>query len=353
MNDDDIDIKNPRQLQQPHLEVQHREHHQEKDQRHSDHLAADDDLDDDDNTNEDDEHDIRQRIRELSKRIDNDLFLEEEDDDNNIDRNHCQSKKTTTTTSTTDPKQQQQQRSVTEQPSTPTPSSSSPPPTRTKKSATMTTTSVATHDIDPNSWRGRTRRVLLCQLGWDHDTFVWSLRLSIGLTIASLFVLVQPAGYVYPEGIWVFITVAVVNSNPRTDVATVFKTCYRRIQGTTYSSALGLLVGYMSFVIYESTDNDRTAQAIFMCVAVAVYGFVHSYVIDRIGLRNSYSTTLAGFTFGVSLFGFLNHGRPWLSGTMRVVNIFIGITLSCVIAVTVFPFPTQTMVQQNVRSLSN
>jgi Aluminium activated malate transporter len=319
----------------------------------------------DDDDDDDVEQDIRKRIHELSKRIDDDLFLEkngdaaggriagdhtqqEEDDNCSDERNPSkQSKNKTavataaaTTTATNIARHLETRKETSEQPSPRTP----------KKTATSTTTTATA--IDPDSWYGRARRVVLCQLGWDRDTFVWSLRLSIGLTIASLFVLLDPtSGFVYPEGIWVYITVAIVTWQPRTDVATVFTKCVRRLQGTAYSATLGVLVGYISYVIYQSTGQNRTAQALFIGGAVAVYGFVHSYIVDRIGLRDSYATTLASFTFGLALFGFLDHDQPWLSGTMRVVNVIVGIILSCVIAVTVFPLSTQTMVQQNVKKL--
>jgi hypothetical protein len=193
---------------------------------------------------------------------------------------------------------------------------------------------------------------ILSLFQWNRNAFIAALRLSIGLTLSSLFVIVPiPAttlGTSYPQGIWVFITVGMTAWQPRMDRATVFKKCWQRILGTFYSALLGMVAGYISLVIEESFGT-AAAQRTYMGISVAIYAFVHGYIVDKIGLRSCYVTTLGNFTFGLALFGFLEEDQPWLIGTFRVVNIMIGIIICMLVAVTVFPLSTKGMLEQMVK----
>jgi len=181
------------------------------------------------------------------------------------------------------------------------------------------------------------------------SSFIFALRICVNVSLASLFHLIRffPSNNdIWPDAIWIYVTVTIVSWQPRIDTAAVLRKTVDRTVGTVVGSILGLAIGFLSLVF-----NDLQGQSIFLGFMVGLHGFVYPYVCDRMGLREQYPASLGLWTFGIVVFGFYNGNeldQPWQPGVYRVVNILIGCVISCVTALVVWPVSTRQLFVQDV-----
>jgi uncharacterized membrane protein YccC len=99
----------------------------------------------------------------------------------------------------------------------------------------------------------------------------FGLRLSIVLTLSSLFVLVESPEKDdrYPQGSWVYVSALMVSWFPSMDVASVAQKTFQRILGTIMGAILGLCFGSLSSLIHS-----YTGQAVFIGFSIATVTFV-------------------------------------------------------------------------------
>ena len=140
----------------------------------------------------------------------------------------------------------------------------------------------------------------------DRDAFHFGIRMSVCLTVSSLFVLAQApeeAGR-FHEGMWVLITVLFVCWFPTLDVASVLEKSVQRLLGTLVGAGLGLACGFLSLVVREA--YGIRAQAICLGTFIALVSFVVcSYAVrTRVGQAKlietkNYATILCMLTYNL------------------------------------------------------
>mmetsp|Transcript_11021 Transcript_11021/g.19529 ORF Transcript_11021/g.19529 Transcript_11021/m.19529 type:complete len:154 (+) Transcript_11021:264-725(+) len=90
----------------------------------------------------------------------------------------------------------------------------------------------------------------------DQDAILFGIRMSVCLTVSSLFVLVQvPSdGEVgrFPEGMWVLITVLFVCWFPTMDAASVLEKSFQRLMGTLVGAGIGMACGFLSVEVKKA-----------------------------------------------------------------------------------------------------
>jgi len=158
------------------------------------------------------------------------------------------------------------------------------------------------------------------------DAFYFGVRMSVCLTISSLFVLVQAPSdkHHFPEGMWVLITVLFVCWFPTLDAASVLEKSIQRLIGTLIGASLGLLCGFVS--IFFADRFGVHAQAISIVVQLAIVSFsACSYAVKKKFLpRYNYSVILLILTYAICLMPFYSVVPNWRRSIFRIVNVIIG-----------------------------
>jgi Fusaric acid resistance protein-like len=216
------------------------------------------------------------------------------------------------------------------------------------------TTSRNSHAADPGGAPTATSRfkagrlkTLLC--GASVETLVFSFRVSVSVTIASLFLLAFPTSNPWPDPVWILFTCIFVTWQPSIDAGTAFKKFIERLGGTVFGAALAFGVGYISLAVGSVQD-----QAVFLGFVFAVEGFLYPYLAHQLGYRNSYGALVGSLTFAIALFAFYDpkgDDPPWFTPLYRVLNVLIGCVIGAVVSVSVYPVSTRTLLLRNVLGL--
>lgn len=194
-------------------------------------------------------------------------------------------------------------------------------------------------------------------LHFDRDSIQFGVRMSVCLTISSLFSLAQIPGEDggFQQGMWVAITVLFVCWFPSLDAASVAEKSGQRLAGTLVGAALGLGCGFLSLGVRGG--RGVRAQAVFLggCVAgvsFAVTSFATARVGGRAGRlveRKSYATVLCLLTFTIALMPFYDASdRPWEKALYRVRNVLLGCVLGVALSCAVFPRPTVSILDAKI-----
>jgi len=190
----------------------------------------------------------------------------------------------------------------------------------------------------------------------DLDAVVFGLRLSLVLTLASLFVILphnEGADSVIPESVWVYITVCLCSYFPDTlDAASVVKKVFQRMLGTSLGAVLGLGVG---FLFLNPVDDVRIRGLVLGCTVAVLsflWGFVSVLTIDSMR-EYSYAVLLTAATFGIVVVPFYtdhSEDRVWAKGAWRIANVLIGCFISALGAFLVCPKSTRISIERVLES---
>jgi uncharacterized membrane protein YccC len=158
------------------------------------------------------------------------------------------------------------------------------------------------------------------------DAFYFGVRMSVCLTISSLFVLVQSPSdtHHFPEGMWVLITVLFVCWFPTLDAASVLEKSIQRLIGTLIGASLGLICGFVS--LFFANRFGVHAQAISIGIQLAIVSFsACSYAVKKKFIpRYNYSVILLILTYAICLMPFYSVVPDWRRSIFRIVNVIIG-----------------------------
>jgi len=180
------------------------------------------------------------------------------------------------------------------------------------------------------------------KIDWDAAQF--AMRMAVLLTLSSLFVLIRPKDYHYPDGMWVLVSVLFVCWFPSLDAASVIEKIMQRLIGTFVGAALGLSLGFFSLWAF----SNRQHQAIFLACCIFVVNFMVIFVAGqcRVGRvkvirRFAYATILCVLTFCICLLPFGYDDDPkWKHGVWRICNVIVGCILGAVGSIAVCPRST-------------
>lgn len=189
----------------------------------------------------------------------------------------------------------------------------------------------------------------------DRDSLQFGVRMSVCLTVPSLFVLARPpegeGGF--RQGMWVLITVLFVCWFPTLDVASVLEKSAQRLMGTLIGAALGLACGFLSLEVREAHGFRAQAICLGGCIALVTFA-VCSYATARVGQarlieKKNYATILCMLTFTICLMPFYSmRDKPWEKSMLRVRNVVIGCFLGVGLSMMVFPRPTVPILEEKL-----
>mmetsp|Transcript_13942 Transcript_13942/g.30263 ORF Transcript_13942/g.30263 Transcript_13942/m.30263 type:complete len:523 (+) Transcript_13942:114-1682(+) len=216
--------------------------------------------------------------------------------------------------------------------------------------------------LGSNSWSSpdAAKGQSLCRLpGWlghlDQDSIQFGVRMSVCLTVSSLFVLTKIPGEEggFQEGMWVLITVLFVCWFPSMDVASVLEKSVQRLLGTLIGAGLGLACGFLSAEVKKA--YGLCAQAICLGSSIAVVSFfVCVYATVRVRRARlietmNYAVILCMLTFIICIMPFYSlHDKPWRKSVYRISNVVIGCFLGVGLSMLVFPRPTVPILQDKM-----
>lgn len=203
--------------------------------------------------------------------------------------------------------------------------------------------SVDEHDVEQGSENiiesiEKERARKSCCFGGNKMAVRFGLRLSIVLTLSSLFVLVQNPDNdgAFPQGTWVYVSALMVSFFPSLDVASVAYKTFQRILGTILGAILGMCCGFLS-----SPIDVYAGQATFIGVCIAVVTFLVSFAMVQ-GVRlfsdYPYATLLCLLTFGITILPFYTESQDeWKVGVYRISNVIIGCGIAALGALVLWP----------------
>ncbi|KAG7364247.1 aluminum activated malate transporter [Nitzschia inconspicua] len=182
-----------------------------------------------------------------------------------------------------------------------------------------------------------------------NESVKFALRVSISLTLASLFTLCFSADeeIFFPDAVWVYVTAGVVSWQPTPDTGSVFKKAWERSLGTVLGGLVGLSVGAVSLIFPEHGSSE---QAMYIGISNTVVSFLIVYCTCEHGLRAHYSSVLGTFTFGIALLAFysVEANTAWRVATFRIVNIVVGGLIGSLVSLVIFPTSTRHLVEWKV-----
>jgi hypothetical protein len=191
----------------------------------------------------------------------------------------------------------------------------------------------------------------------DKDAIQFGTRMSVCLTVSSLFVLVQlpNSDDNFPEGMWVLITVLFVCWFPQGDAASVIEKSGQRIAGTLIGAFFGVSCGFIS--LHVQRIYGQRAQSIFLLICIAVISFVTcSYAMTtRVGggvrliEKKNYATILCLLTFTICVMPFYSiQEHAFKRALIRISNVLIGCILGVGMSMLVFPKPSVNILVDNI-----
>lgn len=177
---------------------------------------------------------------------------------------------------------------------------------------------------------------LLRHLRFDRDAVQFGVRMSVCMTVSSLFILIQLPGQKggFQQGMWVLITVLFVCWFPTLDAASVLEKSMQRMMGTCVGAVLGLVCGFLSIAVKRHYGIRAQAVCLGSCIALVTFA-VCGYATARVGVakarlmdKKSYATVLCMLTYTISVVPFYsNSDTPWEKSLYRVRNVLIGCVL--------------------------
>mmetsp|Transcript_222 Transcript_222/g.353 ORF Transcript_222/g.353 Transcript_222/m.353 type:complete len:504 (-) Transcript_222:164-1675(-) len=190
---------------------------------------------------------------------------------------------------------------------------------------------------------------------FDRDSLQFGVRMSVCLTVSSLFVLAPHPEHEggFRQGMWVLITVLFVCWFPTLDVASVLEKSAQRLLGTLVGAALGLACGFLSLAVKEAHGFRAQAICLGGCIALVTFA-VCSYATARVGQarlieKKNYATILCMLTFTICLVPFYSMSdKPWEKSILRVRNVVIGCFLGVGLSMMVFPRPTVPILEEKL-----
>jgi len=182
-----------------------------------------------------------------------------------------------------------------------------------------------TPEGNKRSWLSKMCRRALKRI--DSGAVQFAFRLSTGLTLSSLFVLIRTDDFVYPDAMWVLVSVLFVSWFPALDAASVIEKILQRLYGTFFGAFLGLSCGFISLLF-----PSRTSQCVFLacCMFFCNFGIVFASAQCQVGgvkliKKYAYATILAVLTFCIALLPFALDEKPkWERAMFRVMNVIVG-----------------------------
>ena len=176
-----------------------------------------------------------------------------------------------------------------------------------------------------------------------NDSAKFSLRVSLAITAASLFIL----AFSWPDAQWVLITAGVVSFQSNPDTGSVFKKAWQRTLGTTCGGLVGLGFGAISLAIPE---EGSSGQAAYIGVVNSLGSMVMVYITCELGFKSHYASILGVFTFSIALLAFYDTdpADAWRVAIFRIVNIALGGAIGSASTLLVFPVSTKTHVEKQV-----
>jgi uncharacterized membrane protein YccC len=151
--------------------------------------------------------------------------------------------------------------------------------------------------------------------------------MSVGLTISGLFVLIRTDDFVYPDAMWVLVSVLFVSWFPALDAASVIEKILQRLYGTFIGAFLGLGCGFIS-LLFKSHFNQCVFHVV--CMLVFNFGIIFLSAQCQVGgvkviSKYAYATILAVLTFCIALLPFsLDQNPKWQHAVFRVMNVVVG-----------------------------
>jgi hypothetical protein len=200
-----------------------------------------------------------------------------------------------------------------------------------------------------------------CCPKFDRDAIHFGVRLSLLLTLSSLFVVIRDVANEWPEGQWVVITVLFVSWFPRLDAASVIEKSIQRIMGTLLGGFMGLVCGSLSLHMPDATGpHGARNQAICIEICFALVTFLFCFLSAQLKVgktgarivdRYNYATILCNLTFIIALFPFYRYEShdPWRTSQFRVLNVAIGCFLSAIGAMVVLPRSANDLLHKRIQ----
>ena len=188
----------------------------------------------------------------------------------------------------------------------------------------------------------------------DKSAMQFALRMAILLAISGLFVLIRLDNFVWPDAMWVLVSVLFVCWFPAMDAASVIEKIMQRLIGTFIGATIGLSCGFTSLLFHQQAH-----KTIFMesCLFVGTFGIIGAAGQFHVGELKvirayAYATILCVLTFCICLLPFgtdatAGTGHPtWQRGVMRVVNVMVGCLLGALGAILVCPKSTAAVLHE-------
>ncbi|KAL3916582.1 MAG: hypothetical protein SGILL_005112 [Bacillariaceae sp.] len=201
------------------------------------------------------------------------------------------------------------------------------------------------HDNTTKSKKLKTFAAKLCSYRkqLDPNAIQFALRMATGLTISALFVLIRTDDFVYPDAMWVLVSVLFVSWFPALDAASVIEKILQRLYGTFLGAILGLSCGFVSLLF-----QHHWMQCIFIgiCMFVFNFGIIFTSAQCQVGgvkviKKFAYATILAVLTFCIALMPFsLDKDPKWQLAVFRVMNVVVGCAVGALTAVAICPKST-------------
>ena len=160
---------------------------------------------------------------------------------------------------------------------------------------------------------------------YDEESFIYSLRIAVAMFVASLFTLVNPGNFVFPQTPWILASTAVVGWQNTLDTATGVKRAIERTVGTAIGAALGLAVGFISLPL----QHNKPGQASLLGFTTVAFCFGMPYLTANVGLRGSYAARLCLVSYTIISLSFYTSNEPchpagWYMGVWRAIDILLG-----------------------------
>jgi hypothetical protein len=206
---------------------------------------------------------------------------------------------------------------------------------------------IKTHEIaDTQSLKKPKSLTAVLRSMWkqvDSNAVQFALRMSTGLTISALCVLIRTEHFVYPDAMWVLVSVLFVSWFPALDAASVIEKILQRLYGTFLGAILGLGCGFVSLLF-----KGHWMQCIF--IAICMFGFNFGIIFTsaqcsvggvKVIKEFAYATILAVLTFCIALLPFsLDKDPKWELAMYRVMNVIVGCAVGALTAIMVCPKST-------------
>jgi hypothetical protein len=126
----------------------------------------------------------------------------------------------------------------------------------TSPSSSLNDDTAHTHTISKSTRQRKEKRNRCGQISIKAPV-QFALRMAILMVIWSLFVLVRTKGFVYPDGMWVLVSVLFLCWFSALDAASVIEKIVKRLSGTFVSAFFGLVASFCRFSCSVIRENSK------------------------------------------------------------------------------------------------